>query len=116
MLDWPALTVDSTNGYSYTEDKVLISVLLHCNTPVLFFIKEWDIRLPYPLRVNENGDMNQDLFEHAIAEGEQLSFGFKCAYDESIETKYQEPILHVVLQDEFGKTFNQVLGLTLVKS
>mmetsp|Transcript_6478 Transcript_6478/g.9274 ORF Transcript_6478/g.9274 Transcript_6478/m.9274 type:complete len:309 (-) Transcript_6478:58-984(-) len=112
-LDRPALTVDSADGFSYTEDNVLISVLLHCNTPVPFFIKEWDIRLPHPLRVEANGDMNEELFGHPIAEGEQLSFGFKCAYDESIQTKDEDPILHVVLQDEFGKTFNQVLGLNL---
>jgi hypothetical protein len=114
-LDKPAFTVDECRTYSYSEGSLIICILLHCNTPVPFSIKEWDVELPR-LQVTEDGDMNQDLFGNAISEGEQLSLTFKCSYVKGQEDSLQhdaEPVLRIVLQDEFGKTFNQVLPLDL---
>jgi len=112
-LDKPAFTVDECRTYSYSEDKLLITTLLHCNTPVPFSIKEWEIELP-GLEVVDGGDMNKKLFIHPIAEGEQLSLAFTCSYvtDEK-EKEEGDPVLKIVLQDEFGKTFDQVLPLDL---
>jgi len=112
-LDKPAFTVDECRAYSYSEDSVLITVVLHCNTPVPFSIKEWDVELPR-LAVVSDGDVNQELFGHAISEGEQLSLAFNCSYTKGQEEdKDGEPVLRIVLQDEYGKTFNQVLPLDL---
>jgi len=110
-LDKPAFTVDQSEAFIYNE-RILINVSLHCNTPVPFYIKEWSLKLP-KLCVTDDGDMNQNAFIHAVAEGEQLSFCFNCL---QAETEYEEvdaPFLLIVLQDEFGKTFNQVLPLDL---
>lgn len=111
-LDKPAFTVDECRTYSCAEDKLLITIVLHCNTPVPFSIKEWNIELP-GLEVADGGDMNQELFRYPISEGEQLSLAFTCAYMTGDKYKEGEPVLKLVLQDEFGKTFNQVLPLDL---
>ena len=112
-LDKPAFTVDGCRAYSYSEDRVLISVLLHCNTPVPFSIKEWEVDLPR-VEVEADGDMNQELFGHAISEGELLSLAFNCSYAKGQKaSKDALPVLRIVLQDEYGKTFNQVLPLDL---
>ena len=74
------------------------------------------MNFPSLLKVAEDGDMNQQMFGHAVAEGEELFFGFKCIRQESgssTKSTDDEPILHVILQDEFGKTFRQVLPLSL---
>jgi len=117
-LDRPALTVSQSDAFPYGDDHVMVSVTLHCNTPVPFFLKEWNVSFPSLLKVAEDGDMNQQMFGHAVAEGEELFFGFKCTRQESGSSSTtgaaeEEPILHVILQDEFGKTFRQVLPLSL---
>jgi len=85
--------------------------------------------------------MNQGLFERPVVEGEQLYFGFRCqilmpdehrhrssddlvdhhqttesgaiARSGSLTTSSNQPVLHVILRDEFDKTFRQVLPLNL---
>jgi len=113
-LDRPALAVDGSEAFVFDDDRVLVNVSLHCNTPVPFFVKEWNLDLPPPLVVEEDGDLNKGMFQHAIPEGEMLLFGFKCLRaDDSDEPSNERPILRVVLQDDFGKTFLQVLPLNL---
>ncbi|KAL7441224.1 hypothetical protein ACHAXM_007726 [Skeletonema potamos] len=113
-LDRPALAVDGSEAFVFDEDRVMVNVSLHCNTPVPFFVKEWHLDLPSPLVVEEDGDLNKGMFQHAIPEGEMLLFGFKCLRtDNSDESSSERPILRVVLQDDFGKTFLQVLPLNL---
>lgn len=115
-LDRPALTVSHSDAFTVDDDHVMVSVTLHCNTPVPFFLKEWSVTFPSLLHVADDGDMNQQMFGHAVAEGEELFFGFKCIRQDSgssSKSADDEPILHVILQDEFGKTFRQVLPLSL---
>jgi len=113
-LDRPALAVDGSEAFVFDEDRVMVNVSLHCNTPVPFFVKEWNLDLPSPLVVEEDGDLNKGMFQHAIPEGDMLLFGFKCLRaDDSDEPSSERPILRVVLQDDFGKTFLQVLPLNL---
>eukprot|EP00541_Cyclophora_tenuis_P011210 CAMPEP_0116540984 /NCGR_PEP_ID=MMETSP0397-20121206/240_1 /TAXON_ID=216820 /ORGANISM="Cyclophora tenuis, Strain ECT3854" /LENGTH=389 /DNA_ID=CAMNT_0004064895 /DNA_START=199 /DNA_END=1368 /DNA_ORIENTATION=+ len=114
-LDKPAFTVDECYASPYGEDKVLITVCLHCNTPIPFSIKEWHIDLP-KLVPADDIDVNMGLFQHAIAEGEQLKLSFN--FSQSKDTgprgdEEEQPTLHVVLQDEYGKTFNQYMELDL---
>ncbi len=112
-LDKPAFTVHECRAYSYCEDRVLVTVMLHCNTPIPFSIKEWDIELPR-LTVGRDGDLNQELFGYAISEGEQLSLAFNCSYTKGHEHEEGAlPVLHIVLKDQYGKTFNQVFPLDL---
>ena len=134
-LDRPALTVSGAKAFSYGNDRVVVSASLLCNTPVPFFLKEWDVVFPPPLVLAEDGgsDLNVGLFGHAVAEGEELFFGFRCdvrsdstatsdpgvaryvAREDQLSSdgNFGRPILQVVLQDEFGKTFRQVLPLDL---
>jgi hypothetical protein len=112
-LDKPAFTAHECRAYSYSEDSVLVTVMLHCNTPIPFAIKEWEVKLPR-LTVGRDGDLNQELFGYAISEGEQLSLAFNCSYAKGHEHKEGDlPVLHIVLQDQYGKTFNQVFPLDL---
>ena len=115
-LDKPAFTVDECDACPYGEDKVLVTVCLHCNTPIPFSIKEWNIQVPQ-LLLDKDGDLNQELFQYAIAEGEQLKLSFNFTEDKQGEqvSSDSQPTLHVVLQDEYGKTFNQYLQLNLVE-
>jgi hypothetical protein len=112
-LDRPALTVDSASAFTYAKNRVMISVTLHCNAPLPFFIKEWSIKLP-KLHVGDGADLNQDLFGHAVSEGDQIFFTFDCSNrEEANECCNLEPTLDIVLEDEFGKTLDQVLFLDL---
>lgn len=118
-LDRPVFTVDKTSVVALSDKQVIISVALHCNTPSPFFLKEWDVTLPAPLVLSNDGDMNNDLFENSFTLGEEIFFGFSCTREKievdafgQIDEK-NRPTLHVVLQDEIGKTFHQVLPLDL---
>ncbi|KAL7463947.1 hypothetical protein ACHAXS_004298 [Conticribra weissflogii] len=114
-LDRPALTVDDADAFMFGDDRVMVNVSLRCNTPVPFYIKEWNLDLPPPLVVEEDGDLNKGMFRHAVPEGEVLLMGFKCIRTSVAEDEptSERPILRVVLQDDFGKTFLQVLPINL---
>ncbi|KAL7457212.1 hypothetical protein ACHAWC_008708 [Mediolabrus comicus] len=112
-LDRPALAVDGSEAFIFDEDRIMVNVSLHCNTPVPFSVKEWHLDLPPPIVVEEDGDLNKGMFQHAIPEGEMLLFGFKCMRTDDSDHECERPILRVVLQDDFGKTFLQVLPLDL---
>jgi len=105
--------VDGSEAFIFDEDRIMVNVSLHCNTPVPFSVKEWHLDLPPPIVVEEDGDLNKGMFQHAIPEGEMLLFGFKCMRTDDSDHECERPILRVVLQDDFGKTFLQVLPLDL---
>jgi len=114
-LDRPALTVDDADAFMFGDDRVMVNVSLQCNTPVPFYIKEWNLDLPPPLVVEDDGDLNKGIFRHAVPEGEVLLMGFKCIRTSVSDDQplSERPILRVVLQDDFGKTFLQVLPINL---
>jgi hypothetical protein len=114
-LDRPALAVEDAEAFMFGDDHVMINIALQCNSPVPFYIKEWHLDLPPPLLVDVDGDLNMGTFHHAIPEGEMLLFGFRCIRNHSsmMDTRCEKPLLRVVLQDDFGKTFLQVLPLNL---
>jgi hypothetical protein len=114
-LDRPALAVDDTEAFVFGDNHVMVNISLQCNSPVPFFIKEWHLDLPPPLVVDVDGDLNTGMFHHAIPEGEMLLFGFRCirTHSSAMETRCEKPLLRVVLQDDFGKTFLQVLPVSL---
>lgn len=112
-LDRPALTVDDAEAFEFGDDHVMVNISLQCNSPVPFYIKEWYLDLPLPLQLDEGGDFNEGMFGHAIPEGEMLLLGFRCIRCEDSNKQFKRPVLRVVLQDDFGKTFLQVLPLNL---
>ena len=114
-LDKPVLSADRASVFSYAKNRVMMSVALHCNTPVPFSIKDWQVKLP-GLEVCEDGDLNQELFVQAVDEGEQISFAFECTHIPGANRASNldsEPTLDIVLEDEFGKTFTQVIPLDM---
>jgi len=119
-LDRSALAVDDVSAFLFGDDRVVANISLQCNSPVPFYIKEWHLDLPPPLKVEEDGDLNKGMFCHAIPEGEMLLFGFRCVRTDGPssssgreEPRCERPLLRVVLQDDFGKTFLQVLPVNL---
>jgi hypothetical protein len=118
-LDRPVLAIDSVFAFTYAKNHVMISVSLHCNAPLPFFIKEWNIKVP-KLHLGNGADLNQGLFGHTVSKGEQILFTFDCSNNEGASNNGEgandcdlEPMLDIVLQDEFGKTLEQVLPLGL---
>ncbi|KAL9181886.1 hypothetical protein ACHAXT_012229 [Thalassiosira profunda] len=115
-LDRPALTVDDAEAFVFGENHVMVNISLQCNSPVPFYVKEWHLDLPPPLVVEKDGDLNGGMFNHAIPEGEVLMFGFKCIRTDSaelVDRHCERPLLRVVLQDDFSKTFLQVMPVNL---
>ena len=112
-LDRPALTVRDTEALVFGDDHVMVKITLQCNSPVPFYIKEWQLDLPPPLSVEE--DLSKGMFEHSIPEGDILLFGFRCVLTDSspkVPTGLK-PLLRIVLKDDFGKTFVQILPVDL---
>jgi len=114
-LDRPALAVKDAAPFAFGDIYVMVSILLQFFSPISFFIKECHLGFPPPLAVNIDNNLNMGLLHHAIPEGEVLLLGFKCVQLNSsvIEALLEKPLLRVVLQDDFGKTFQQVLPLNL---
>jgi hypothetical protein len=119
-LGRPALTVNTADAYDLAEGMVLVSVSLLCNTPVPFFIKKWETTFPPPLEMLEDGDANDVLVDHPVAEGQEIFFAFTCKKMDHFEPEAAallaedtRPTLVVILRDDQGKTFRQVLSLDL---
>lgn len=125
-LEKPVLTVEGADVYPTAVDGFLISVSLNCNSPVPYHVKSWQLELPAPITMSEDGDLNADLFDVPVVEGEMLSFGFTCKRDldagngnggekkdNSENDEELEPLLHIELEDEFGTIFNEFLPVDL---
>ena len=120
-LEKPVLTVEAADVYPTAVDGFIISVSLNCNSPVPYHVKSWQLELPPPIMVTEDGDLNADLFDIPVVEGEVLSFGFTCKRDpkagdieETKENEDVEPLLQIELEDEFGTIFNEVISILLL--
>lgn len=120
-LDRPALTVYDVKPVCLSETKVMVSIILHCNTPTPFFLNQWNISFPPPLSLEPEGDLNDGLFGNPIVVGEEIFFGFLCTrlmsdpFSDDISSIADSlkdfPTMDIVLQDDIGKTFHQVLPL-----
>jgi len=125
----PALTMNQTEAFPLSKGIVMISVSVLCNTPTPFFIKEWNVHFPPPLALvngakNEE-DSNEVLRNHSVVEGQEICFAFTCRRMGSQEKSDAsnntggngdldgKPNLCVILRDDQGKTFRQVLPLDL---
>lgn len=111
-LDRPPLSVDNVSVFVHGKNRSLLSVSLHCNVPLPFLVKAWDVNLPTVL-VNDGADFSQDLFDSSITEDEQVLFTFDCSIVNDADDSDMEPTLDVVLEDEFGKLLRQSLPLGL---
>jgi hypothetical protein len=116
-LERPALSLGQASAFFCDNGSVILNAVVHCNTPVPFSLKEWNVTFPPCLKLMNDGDLNHNLFQQSISEGEELFFGFKCEWVRSATTTddntFTRPVLLVILQDSFGKTFRQVLPLNI---
>jgi hypothetical protein len=114
-LELAALTIKSSGAYSIGDDHFMVSATVLCNTPVPFRLKEWEITLPSTLYLDEDGELNDGLFDSSVIEGEELFFGFRCKRSKNPMSKTQSnhSVLSIVLEDQFGKSFRQVLPLDI---
>lgn len=116
-LEKPVLTVERADVFPTAVDGFLISVSLNCNSPVPYHVKSWLLELPSPIVITDDGDLNEELFDVPVVEGEALSFGFTCKRDPDASDDESdddlEPALHIELEDEFGTIFNEILPINL---
>jgi Trafficking protein particle complex subunit 10, TRAPPC10 len=116
-LEKPVLTVEGADVFPTAVDGFLISVSLNCNSPVPYHVKSWLLELPSPIVITDDGDLNEELFDVPVVEGEALSFGFTCKRDPDADDDESddelEPALHIELEDEFGTVFNEILSIDL---
>ena len=113
-LELAALTIKTSASYPLGNDSFMISATVLCNTPVPFSLKEWEISLSSALQLATDGDLNVGLYNQSVIEGEELFFGFRCKRSSaSTEKQANQAILSIVLQDQFGKSFRQVLPLDI---
>lgn len=114
-LELAALTIKNSKSYVLDNSSFMLSATVLCNTPVAFSLKKWDIQLPPTLKLDSNGDFNTGLYDKSVIEGEELFFGFKChASSESNDKGSSDSaVLSIILQDQFGKSFRQVLHLDI---
>lgn len=113
-LELAALTIKNSMFYPIDNDSFMISATVLCNTPVPFSLKEWEISLSSALQLDTDGDLNVGLYNQSVIEGEELFFGFRCKRSSSItDNQENQAILSIVLQDQFGKSFRQVLPLDI---
>ena len=113
-LELAALTIKTSASYALDNDSFMISATVLCNTPVPFSLKEWQISLPSTLQLSTDGDLNLGLYNKTVIEGEELFFGFHCKRSAAADKlQVKDAILSMVLQDQFGKSFRQVLPLDI---
>ena len=113
-LELAALTIKTSASYALGNDSFMISATVLCNTPVPFSLKEWQISLPSTLQLSTDGDLNLGLYNKSVIEGEELFFGFHCKRPAAADKlQVKDAILSIVLQDQFGKSFRQVLPLDI---
>ncbi len=116
-LERPALSMSESHAFLYGDNLAVVHATVICNTPVSFRLKEWNMTFPSCLVLHDDGDLNHSLFKRSVVEGEELFFGFKCHVDVSTLKdailRNERPVLNITLQDNFGKSFLQVLPLNI---
>ncbi len=113
-LELAALTIKKSGVDFLGDGNFIVSATVVCNTPVPFRLKEWEISLPPTLYLDEEGDLNEGLFDSSVIEGEALYFGFRCKGSaNTVEANDASTVLSIVLEDQFGKSFRQFLPLDI---
>ena len=115
LLDKTALSVEAVDAvWIIPGVKAMVSINLMSNSPHNLSIEEWNLILPAPLHVADDGDFNVELLKCTVSNGDQLAMAFECVVsEEKAAQSSDEPILQVTLLDGVGKTFSLDLSLDL---
>jgi trafficking protein particle complex subunit 10 len=112
-----ALSVLDCDLVPYSVDKAMVNVLLQCNTPAPFKIKNWSITLPRHFILSDIGDMNGSLADEKVASGERISMSFDCSHSDAEDSSGAcDPVLRVDLENEMGTMFQEILNLSFRRS
>jgi hypothetical protein len=108
ILEKTALSVESVDLiWILPGEKALITVDVDSNTPRHFSVEGWELFLPPPLHIIDGVDLNGDLLNCQVRDGDHLSFAFECSVNEENEDiASDESILKVNLCDDLGKKFS----------
>lgn len=115
ILEKTALSVESVEPlWLIPGERVMISVNLMSNTPDHFSVVDWSLLVPPPLKLADGVDLNEDLLQCAVSDGDQLSFSFECNVGLKTElSEIDEAVLRVKLCDDNKKLFSLDLPLDL---
>jgi hypothetical protein len=118
VLEKAALSVESVETHWLDSDeRFILSVTLTSNTPYHFSIEAWDIELPPPIKLQENVDLNQQLLQRFVHDGDQLSFAFECLVDRdacsNFDVSHKSVKMHLKLRDDSKKLFTLDLDLDM---
>eukprot|EP00980_Cylindrotheca_fusiformis_P011978 scaffold2830_cov131-Cylindrotheca_fusiformis.AAC.99 len=117
ILEKTALSVEGIDVIWITPGKrAMVNVNLISNTPKYFSVEEWDLVLPPPIFLTEGSDLNGDLLQCKVSDGDQLSLAFDCSVVEGkVEMAAEEPALKMKLRDDVGKQFTLQLPIDLTE-
>ena len=103
-----AMEILSAKSYLCGDISMLRISLLN-GAPVSLTIKNWQLDLKPPYRLENDEDSNDDLFQRKIAPLEEVYLVFRCLRLEDVATDTGEcrADLTIDLVDEFGQTHSQ---------
>lgn len=109
-----AFTVTKVEVVGYAADKVLVGVVIKCNSLTGFIVRSWSMNLSRVLGLVQGADLNKSLMDAYISLGESLSFVFDCIILESSQlTGMLDGSLALVFEDKAGRTFDDSYKLCL---
>lgn len=115
ILEKTALSVESViPTWLVPGERLLISVNLMSNTPDHFSIVDFNFLIPPPLVLDTTCDLNSDLRECCVSDGDYVALTFECTVRTDLaETTTDDSILQVKLCDDNKKVFTLDLPLDL---
>lgn len=119
VLEKSALSVEQIEtNWLESDHRFLLTILLTSNTPYNFFVDEWKIHLPPPIKVSEVTVLNEDLVRRYVSDGDLLSFAFDCYIEDGSGDSNQSPqapSIRLTLRDDTDKALSLELGLDLTE-
>jgi len=117
VLDKTALSIESIETHwLYGNERFLLSVTLISNSPYLFSVDDWEVKMASPITIATSSNLNRNLLKRSISNSDQLSFAFECVVDEQSHKKLdfsQKSKMHLKLCADTGKAFSLDLLLDL---
>ncbi len=115
ILEKTALSVESIDPtWLIPGERLLISVNLMSNTPDHFSILDFTLLVPPPLMIETGVDLNLDLRQCTVSDGDQLVLTFECTKRAApVSSTSDFSVLQVKLCDDNNKVFSLVLPLDL---
>jgi len=109
VLEKPFLSVESTETHWFeAPDRFLFIVRVISNSLDQFLVNEWNLNFAQPINILIDKDLNENLLNHDVFEGDQLSFVFECSIEKCKSSQADTTEgnqLKLKLCDDKGKKF-----------